>query len=151
MSQQTFETVVQKNGSRIFISIPFDPQAAWGKRQRHYVRGAVNGIRIRGSLGSDEEQYFLPLGAAWRRDCGIGAGDAVVVTLEPEGPQQENLAQDIGDALAGEPAAAAFFGSLATFYRNGYIRWIEGARKPETRRARIAQLIELLKAGQKQR
>jgi hypothetical protein len=149
--QQTFETTVQKNGSRIFIPIPFDPQAVWGAKQRHYIHGAINGIRIRGSLGSDGEQYFLPLGAAWRRDCGIEAGVAVSVVLEPEGPQQEELAQDIGDALAGEPAAAEFFGSLATFYRNGYIKWIEGAKRPETRSARIAQMVELLKARKKQK
>jgi ATPase subunit of ABC transporter with duplicated ATPase domains len=41
--------------------------------------------------------------------------------------------------------------SLATFYRNGYIRWIESARRPETRQARITEMIGLLKAGKKQR
>ena len=141
----------KKNGNRVFILVPFDPQAVWGKKQRHYIHGTLNGRGIRGSLGSDGEQYFLPLGAAWRRGCGIEAGIAVTVVLEPEGPQQESLSQDIAGALAREPAAAEFFGSLATFYRNGYIKWIEGAKKPETRRARIYEMIKLLNAGKKQK
>lgn len=149
--QQTFGTTIQKNGNRVFIPLPFDPQAVWGEKQRHYVHGTVNGKRIRGRLDSEGGHYFLALGAAWRRECSIAAGDAVRVILEPEGPQQESLAHDIADALAQEPAAAEFFGSLATFYRKGYIKWIEDAKKPETRRARIAQMIESLNTGKKQR
>jgi hypothetical protein len=31
------------------------------------------------------------------------------------------------------------------------VRWIEGARRPETRSAHIAEMLSLLKAGKKQR
>lgn len=151
MTQQTFTTTVQKQGSRIFIPLPFDPQTVWGTKARHHVRGAVNGLQIRGSLGSDGAHYFLLLGAAWRRDCGIDAGAIVTVALEPEGPQQETLAPDIAEALVRQPVAAEFFNGLATFYRKGYIRWIESAKKAETRAARIIEMVELLKAQKKQR
>lgn len=106
---------------------------------------------MRGSLGSDGQQYFLPLGAAWRRDCGIDAGNTVEVSLSPEGPQSESLSADVSDALEAEPQAKAFFESLATFYRNTYIKWIESAKRPETRATRIQEMIESLKAGKKQK
>jgi uncharacterized protein YdeI (YjbR/CyaY-like superfamily) len=106
---------------------------------------------VRGSLGSDGNQYFLPLGAAWRRDCGLNAGDTVDVILSPEGPQSESLSTDVADALEAEPQAKTFFESLATFYRNTYIKWIESAKRPETRAARIKELIGLLKANKKQK
>lgn len=106
---------------------------------------------IRGALGEQNGAYFISLGAAWRRASSIGAGTTVQVVLDAEGPQQENMAQDIVDALANEPAARDFFNALATFYRKGYLRWIDGARKPEARAQRIAEMVELLKAGQKQR
>jgi len=48
-------------------------------------------------------------------------------------------------------SSRAFFESLATFYRNTYINWIEGAKRPTTRAARIGEMIELLKAGRKQK
>jgi uncharacterized protein YdeI (YjbR/CyaY-like superfamily) len=58
---------------------------------------------------------------------------------------------DILAALESEPEARAFFESLATFYRNAYVRWIESAKRSETRSARIAEMLGLLKAGKKQR
>jgi hypothetical protein len=148
-----FQTTVQSGErGRVFVALPFNPSDTWGKKQRHHIAGTVNGMSIRGPLGSDSETHFLLLGAAWRRDCGIKPGDAVTVELWPEGPQQETLAADITAALDAEPQAKAFFESLATFYRTGYLRWIDSTKKkPEMRAARIAEMIELLKAGKKQR
>ena len=151
MTTQSFKSVVSKSGSRVFIPLPFNPNDVWGIKQRHHISGTVSGHGVRGSLGSDGTQYFLPLGEAWRRDCGIDVGTEVDVVLSPEGPQSESLSSDIIDALENEPQAKAFFESLATFYRNTYIKWIESAKKPETRTARIQEMIELLKAGKKQK
>ena len=151
MATQRFKTTIAKSGSRVYIAIPFDPNEVWGVKQRHHITGSINGCGVRGSLGSDGGHYFLPLGAAWRRGAGVQEGAEVEVVLAPEGPQADALAVDILAALDSEPQARAFFESLATFYRKGYLRWIEGAKRPETRAARIAELIGLLKAGKKQR
>jgi hypothetical protein len=131
--------------------LPFNPSEVWGVKQRHHLTGTINGCVVRGSLGSDGTQYFLPLGAAWRRDNGIEAGAEVEVELMPEGPQTDTLAPDIVAALATEPEAQTFFEALATFYRNGYVRWIESAKRSKTRSARIAEMLSLLKADKKQR
>ena len=54
--------------------------------------------------------------------------------------------------LAANPAAAAFFDTLAQFYRKAYLRWIDATtRRPELRAARIAEVVDLLAAGIKQR
>ena len=151
MTPQSFKAVVSKSGSRVFIPIPFNPNEVWGVKQRHHITGTVNGYGVRGSLGSDGKQYFLLLGAAWRRGCGLDAGSKVDVVLSPEGPQSESLSADVASALDAESQAKAFFESLATFYRNTYIKWIESAKRPETRTARIKEMIELLKAGKKQK
>jgi uncharacterized protein YdeI (YjbR/CyaY-like superfamily) len=74
------------------------------------------------------------------------------VELEPEGPQRTDLADDIAAALDANPAAAAFFDTLAQFYRKAYLRWIDAtARRPGLRAARIAEVVDLLAAGIKQR
>jgi hypothetical protein len=148
---QHFKTVAAKLGARIFLPIPFNPNDVWGMKQRHHITGTVNGYSVRGPLDSDGDQYFLPLGAAWRRDCGIEAGTKVDVVLSPEGPQSESLSPDIISTLDADPNAKAFFESLATFYRNTYVKWIESAKKPETRTARISEMVELLKASKKQK
>lgn len=151
MTTQRFKTIISKSGTRTFVVIPFNPNEVWGVKQRHYVTGTVNGYGVRGSLGSDGKQYFLPLGAAWRRGCGLETGSDVEVLLSPEGPQSESLSSDVASALDNEPQAKAFFESLATFYRNTYIKWIESAKRPETRAMRVNEMIELLKAGKKQK
>jgi hypothetical protein len=151
MSTRKFKAQVSTANSRVFISIPFNPNEAWGTKRRHYITGTVNSCKIRGSLGSDGTSYFLPLGAAWRRDTGIEAGALVTVVLSPEGPQQDNISMDVAAALAAEPQAKTFFESLATFYRRTYIKWIENTKRPETRAARITEMVELLKDGRKQK
>jgi hypothetical protein len=151
LSTQHFKTIITKVGTRTFIAIPFNPNKLWGTKRRHYVTGTVNGHGVRGSLGSDGKQYFLPLGAAWRRGAGLDAEVTVDVILSPEGPQSEGLSTDVMEALDAGPQAKAFFESLATFYRNTYIKWIESAKRPETRAARLKEMIELLKAGTKQK
>lgn len=111
----------------------------------------VNGRQVRRHLDFDGTQFFLSLGAAWRRDNQIEAGAKVEVVLSPDGPQSESLASDVASALEAEPEAKAFFDGLATFYRKNYVRWIESAKRAETRSARIAETVKLLKAGQKQK
>jgi uncharacterized protein YdeI (YjbR/CyaY-like superfamily) len=58
----------------------------------------------------------------------------------------------VAAALDAAPQAAAFFDSLAQFYRRAYLRWIDATkRRPDLRAARIAEMVELLQAGHKQR
>ena len=152
-SERSFQAKLEgAEKGRVYIVLPFDPGKLWGMRPRYHVRGAVNGTRVRGPLEKFDGGYFLALGPACRRDMGLQLGDPVTVTLEPEGPQSETLAEDITAALAAEPEAAQFFDGLATFYRKNYLRWIDATkRSPEVRAQRIAELISLMKAGQKQR
>src|SRR5688572_13194763 len=151
MSLQHFESIIKKTGARTFIEIPFNPNEVWGVKQRHYITGAVNGCKVRGSLGLDGSNYFLSLGAAWRRDNRLEAGAQVDVILSPEGPQTESLSPDIAHSLESNSQAKAFFQSLATFYRRNYLKWIESAKRPETRSKRIDEMIKLLEAEQKEK
>jgi hypothetical protein len=151
MNVQRFHAALEKAGTKTVLPIPFDPDEVWGAKPRHHITGTVNGRKVRGALLADGDRFLLTLGAAWRRDSGLDAGDTVEVELAPEGPQFADLAPDIAAALDAAPAARAFFEGLATFYRTGYLRWINGARRPETRASRIDEMIGLLEAGQKQR
>ena len=151
MTEQRFEATIVKLKSKAVLPIPFDPNEVWGEKRRHHITGSINGHRIRGVLDWNGTQPVLSLGPAWRRDAGLDVGDQVEVVLGPEGPQFADLAPDIAAALEGAPEARAFFEALATFYRKGYLKWIEGARKPETRAARIEEMVSLLRTGKRQR
>ena len=88
----------------------------------------------------------------WMRDAGVAIDADVIAELAPEGPQRRDLADDISAALEASPAAAAFFDTLAQFYRKAYLRHIEATTgRPGLRAARIAEVVDLLAAGIKQR
>lgn len=145
-------TVVADERGRVLVPIPLDPDKAWGRKREHRVHGTVDGMGVRAVIEPLGGGHGILLGAAWRRHCGIAAGDRVAVMLAPEGPQRDDLAPDVAAALDAEPAAGEFFDSLAQFYRNGYLRWIDATkRRPELRAARIAEMVELLQAGRKER
>jgi uncharacterized protein YdeI (YjbR/CyaY-like superfamily) len=104
------------------------------------------------TLAPGDSGWAFTLSPARMRDLGIVAGDEVIVELAPEGPQRADLAADIRAALEANPAAAAFFDTLAQFYRKAYLRWIDATtRRPDLRAARIAEVVNLLAAGIKER
>lgn len=153
MTARRFTATVSRGArGRVFVPVSFDPDQVWGVKPRHHVTGTVNGMRVRGVIELVGADRGVVLGPAWRRDRGLAAGDRVEVVLSPEGPQRDDLAEDIASALEANPGAAAFFDSLAQFYRRAYLRWIDGTKRhPELRAARIAEMIDLLAAGIKQR
>ena len=136
----------------VLIRVPFDPNAVWGPKTRHLVGGTIDGMRMRGSVEPVDDGYGFTLGPMWVRDCAVAVGSTVTVAIEPEGPQRDDLAEDVAAALDANPRAAAFFDSLAQFYRRAYLRWIDATkRRPEQRPERIAEMIRLLADGQKER
>jgi hypothetical protein len=134
------------------IVVPFDPDEAWGVKARHHVNGTVNGLRVRVTVAPGEGGWAFALNPARMLHAGIEIGSEVIVELAPEGPQRGDLAEDIAAALAANPAAGAFFDTLAQFYRKAYLRYIDATtRRPDLRAARIEEVVGLLADGIKER
>ncbi|MGW4929918.1 YdeI/OmpD-associated family protein [Agromyces sp. NPDC004153] len=151
-TQQRFHTalVIDRRG-RTIVAIPFDPDEVWGVKPRHPVRGSIAGCSMRGNIEKHDDGPTITLGPAWTR-LPLRDGSEVDVVLEPEGPQRSDLAPDVAAALDEAPDAAAFFDSLAQFYRTAWLRWIDSTkRNPEQRTVRIAEMIRNLQDGRKER
>ena len=153
MGSQRFRAVLAAGpGDGAVITMPFDPDHLWGAKADHPVVGTIGGRRIRTRLMPTGTGWVLTLPPKRLGGMGIGIGDDVIVELAPEGPQRGDLAEDIAAALEANPAAGAFFDTLAQFYRKAYLRWIDATtRRPDLRAARIAEVTGLLAAGVKQR
>jgi Bacteriocin-protection, YdeI or OmpD-Associated len=151
--------VTADTSGRAVIAVPFDPDETWGAKAFHPVGGHIQPAAgtdcnryLRGRITPDGDRWVFTLNPVWMRDAGVAVGDEVIVELEPEGPQRADLADDIASALDASPAAAAFFDTLAQFYRKAYLRWIDATkRRPDVRAARIAEVVDLLAAGIKER
>jgi len=153
VSSQRFRAIVAAaSEDSAVITMPFDPDEAWGAKANHPVGGTVDGCRIRARLVRAGGGWVLTLAPKRLSGMGVAIGDEVNVELTPEGPQRGDLADDIAAALAASPAAGAFFDTLAQFYRKAYLRWIDATtRRPDVRAARIAEVVDLLAAGIKER
>jgi translation initiation factor IF-1 len=153
MRTQRFPALVADGpGGRAIVVVPFDPDGLWGAKAVHHVNGTVDGTRVRVTLSPGSAGWAFTLSPSRVRDLKVAPGDEVTVELTPEGPQRGDLAEDIAAALAANPAAGAFFDTLAQFYRKAYLRWIDATtRRPEVRAARIAEVAGLLAAGVKER
>jgi bacteriocin resistance YdeI/OmpD-like protein/uncharacterized protein DUF1905 len=151
-TQRFTARVAAAPGGRAVIVVPFDPDAVWGAKAEHRVSGTVGACRVRVTLSPGGRGWAFTLSPARVRDLDLEPGRDVTVELAPEGPQRADLAADVAAALAANPAAAAFFDTLAQFYTKAYLRWIDATtRRPELRAARIAEVVELLATGVKER
>ena len=151
-TQRFTVSVTAGAGDRAIIVVPFDPDEVRGAKAEHHVNGTLNGRRIRVRLTPADGGWAFAFGPARAAELGLVAGAEATGELTPEGPQRADLAEDITAALAANPGAAAFFDTLAQFYRKAYLRWIDATtRHPDRRAARIAEVVDLLAAGVKER
>ena len=150
MRQQAYTTTIAAapRGGRI-IPVPFDPDAAWGAKDRHYVSGTVAGMPVRGQVTAVDDGHAIQVGPSWCQHPAVGPGRVVEVILEPEGPQFEDLPAELATALQADPDARRQFESLATFYRKGFVDPIASAKGADTRARRAAQVVESLNAGRR--
>ena len=58
-----------------------------------------------------------------------------------------SLANDIAEALRSNTAALSIFEGLPPSHKNEYLKWIDEAKRVETRKRRIAGMIDKLSVG----
>ncbi len=139
-------------GSRVTIPFPFEPAETWGARDRYHLTGTIGGIKVRPVRVRRDGRWLIELGPTSPSAAPLTDGQMVTVELWPEGPQAEQMAPDIAEALAARPRAQAAFDGLATFYRKGWLRWIDATkRRPDVRAERIAEMVRLVESGRKER
>ena len=125
--------------------------AAVGEGARRFpVVATVNGYIWRTTVTRMRGEFLLGLNRAVREEAGVEAGDTVKVELELDNaPREVEVPQALVDALARDPAARAVFEALAYTHRKEYARWIEEAKRDETRQRRVTQALQMLREGKK--
>jgi hypothetical protein len=115
-----------------------------GKRPKVVV--TVNGHRFRTSIAPMGGRFLLGVSAERRAAAGVRAGDVLDVEVELDtAPRTVDVPDDLAEALAGDPAAKARWDALSYSKRQWHVLQVTGAKKAETRAARIAKSIELLR------
>ncbi|MGD0063380.1 MAG: YdeI/OmpD-associated family protein [Streptosporangiaceae bacterium] len=66
-------------------------------------------------------------------------------------PREVEIPADLAEALAGDDAARTAFDGLSFTHRKEWVRWVEEAKKADTRATRLAKTVESLRAGHRAR
>lgn len=151
--KHTIRAVIEDAGDGgAFVTIPFDVEQVFGKK-RVKIQATIEGEPYRGSLvRMGGPCHILGIRKDIREKIGKTYGEEIEIVLEEDTePREETVPQDLRQAFEGHPEAWAFFNQLSYTHQKAYVRWIEEAKRVETRQSRIAQAIERLKQGKKER
>jgi hypothetical protein len=149
----SFHTTVELGGKTATgLQVPDDIVAALGAGKRPAVRVTLGSYTYRTTVASMGGRYLVPLSAEHRAAAGVAAGDEVHVAIEADTEAREvPVPHDLSAALACDDAAGKFFDGLAYTHRKEWVRWIEDAKRPETRERRLEATLDALRAGRRSR
>jgi pimeloyl-ACP methyl ester carboxylesterase len=96
----------------------------------------------------DGAGHFTPLERP--RDFAAAILEAAIdpATAATSEPRDETIPADLADAIALDEQAGAAFAAMPWSHRREWVRWVEEAKKPETRARRIAKTVRSLREGQ---
>lgn len=144
-----FRTTVELNGKTATgFEVPAEVVEQLGSGKRPSVTVTVGSHTYRSTVASMGGRFMLPLSAENRQLAGVAAGDEVEVELALDtAPREAEVPADLAEALEAAPEAKTFFESLSYSRKRRYLLQIEGAKKPETRRRRVADTVAKLADG----
>lgn len=144
-----FKTQLQPRGNASAVVLDEAQVAAVGEGARRFpVVATVNGYTWRTSVTRMGGEFLLGLNRDVRQGAGVEAGDEVDVTVELDSaPRDVEVPEALASALAADPETKASFDRMAFTHRKEYARWIADAKQEQTRQRRLAQAMEMIRAG----
>jgi hypothetical protein len=149
MSAQRFVATLEQHGSGTVVVVPFDLKEVFGSG-RPPVRATVNGYTFRTTLFTMGGRALLGLNREVREAAAVEAGQEASIELERDDePRTLEVPSDLAAALDADPALRETFDGFSYTHRKEYVRWIEEAKRKETRTRRVEKSIEMLREGVK--
>jgi bifunctional DNA-binding transcriptional regulator/antitoxin component of YhaV-PrlF toxin-antitoxin module len=130
------------------VEVPLDVRAVFGEA-RAPVRGKVNGTPFAGRIAVYGGKYYLGFNKEIRDAAGIADGDVLSIELDrDDAPREVAVPADLQAALDAAGVRDRF-DALSFTHRREYVKWIEEAKREETRARRLAKAPEMLREGVK--
>ncbi|WPO90947.1 YdeI/OmpD-associated family protein [Chryseobacterium sp. YR459] len=149
-----FTAVIQQNGemNAAFVEFPFSTEELFHKKGQVKIKAVFDDkVEYRGSLAKMKSDcHILGLTQEIRKQLGKTFGDKVSVSLtEDKEERVVEIAEDVVSVFNENPEAKALFDKMSYTHKKEYIRWIEEAKKPETRENRKIKMIQMILDGKK--
>jgi len=116
--------------------------------KRFPVAATVNGYTWRTTVTRMRGEFLLGFTRAVRQEAGVEAGDTVEVELDLDtAPRDVEVPAALAAALAADPTVQAVFDALAYTHRKEYARWVQEAKRDETRQRRVTKALQMISEG----
>jgi hypothetical protein len=138
-------------GSWTFLPIPFSAEEKFGSKAQVPVMGTINGYPFRNSLMPEGDgTHLMMVSKILKEGAGCSNGDTVSVVMDVDTtPRKVTVPAELKAALKAKPAAGKFFKELSYSRQKEYADWIAGAKRPETKVARVSKAVLLMVQGKK--
>lgn len=149
--QHKFTALIESGqGGGAFVTVPFDVEQAFGKK-RVKIKATIDGEPYRGLLvRMGTPCHILGVLKEIRDKIGKNIGDPVQVVVEEDlDPRVIEIPKDLQKLFKANPEAESFFEKLSFTHQKEYVKWIEDAKKEETKQSRLEKTINLLLKGKK--
>lgn len=134
------------------LTVPDAVVAGLGAGRRPGVRVTIGPHTYRTTVAPMGGRFLVPLSRENREAAGVAAGDEVDVTIELDtSPREVSLPDDLARALAADRTARERFDALSYTHRKEWVRWVQEAKRAETRSTRITKTVDAMRAGIKAR
>jgi Domain of unknown function (DUF1905)/Bacteriocin-protection, YdeI or OmpD-Associated len=144
----TFLAQIEKhpNINGAYVKMPFDMQETFGAK-RVKVRATFDGVNYRGSVVTMGGSALLGITKDIRRQIQKQPGDMVEVTIVKDVEERIiDLAKDVKQTFENAGILEAWNKQSFTKQSQG-ARWIESAKKQDTRQRRIKEIITKFASG----
>ncbi|AZB09288.1 DUF1905 domain-containing protein [Chryseobacterium sp. G0162] len=149
-----FNAIIKQNGTMnaAFVEFPFSTEELFNKKGQIKIKATLDGkVEYRGSLAKMKSDCpILGLTQEIRKQLGKTFGDEISVSLiEDKEERIVEIANDIAFIFNENLDAKVLFDKMSYTHKKEYIRWIEEAKKPETRENRKIKMIQMILEGKK--
>jgi len=153
MKKYNFKAKIQASSvgtGGAYVLFPYDVVEEFGGKGRVAVKATFDGVAYRGSLVKyGMPQHMLPVLKAIRDEIGKSPGDTVEVVLWKDEAERVLAIPPAFKSLLKKEGLLAGFEKLSYTHCKEYVRWIEEAKKEETRQNRMAKAVAMLTKGVK--
>jgi hypothetical protein len=151
MGSLRFTATLVARGPAAAIVLDEQQVAAIGEGAKRFpVRASVNGYTWRTTITPMRGEHLLGLARAVRTEAGVEIGDVVEVEIERDSaPREVTVPPELADALAADAKAQAAFDALSYTHRKEFARWVQEAKREDTRRRRVERTLSMLREGRK--
>lgn len=145
-----FTTTLEPRGPAAAVLLDDAQVAEVGEGAKAFpVRATINGFTWAGRVARMRGENMLGLTKATRTAAGVEPGDEVTVRIELDtAPREVEVPSELATALDADPALRARFDALAFTHRKEFVRWVQEAKREETRATRIAKTVDMVREGQ---